>query len=74
MERLISILKDNKYQYFAKGIYKDGNFFEMPPYFKLNAVKVKIKQKFEEKILKLFVPLNLNQIDKTKYETIYEFK
>lgn len=45
----------------------------MPPYFKLNAVKVQIKQKFEEKILKLFVPLNLNQIDKTKYETIYEF-
>ena len=73
MERLISILKDNKYQYFVKGIYQDGIFFEMPQHFKLNAVKVQTKQKFEKKLLKAFVPLNLKQIEKTKYEIIYEF-
>lgn len=73
MERLINILKENKYQYFVKGIYKNGNFFEMPSYFKLNAVKVQTKQKFEKKLLKAFVPLNLTQIEKTKYETIYKF-
>lgn len=73
MERLIKILKNNKYQYFVKGIYKNGIFFEIPSHFKLNAVKVQTKHKFEEKLLKLFIPLNLNQIEKNKYGTIYEY-
>ena len=56
MEIILNILKKNNYKHFVLGIYKNGVFYERPSHFKLNAIKVKIKQNFEKRFLNMLVP------------------
>lgn len=71
LDLLVKFLEDNHYRYYCTGIYKNGAFSEYPGYFKLNAVKVQIKKEYERNILKIFVPLLLKEIYRSKYEIVY---
>lgn len=72
MQYLEQRLIENNYKFFCKGIYKDENFYEMPSFYKLNAVKVQIKKNFLNNLLNMFVPMVLKPIFESEYEIIYE--
>ena len=71
MNEIINILETNNYKYYCKVVYKNGEFYEAPNYFKFNCLKVQLKKDYEKVVLKWFDNVSMTEINRNKYWTAF---
>ena len=71
IDKVINILDINNYKHYCKVVYKNGEFYEAPDYFKFNCIKVQVKKNYEAKVLKWLSNINMMEINRSKYWKVF---